>query len=167
VPTGFDTVLAGSVHRQETEGIQSLALIKETLLRLLRPALLAVIMLAVLATVSLGRAPDANATADHFCGFLYPDQVCINNYQSHWDRVRSRYPGPQAHNVYACVYMWNFATGQQRGGATYCGYTWDSNPIGHNYGVTSQSDYRSMNWLRANNTPHTLVGWTSDNQTDG
>jgi hypothetical protein len=65
--------------------------------------------------------------------------------------------------------MWNFQAGQKRGGETanYCGYTWDTNPIGHNYGVTTQSDYRSFNWLLSTNSPHTLVGWTSDNQTDG
>lgn len=111
----------------------------------------------------------ADAAVDHFCGFLYPGESCINDYQDHWDRVRTRYPGPQAHNVYACVYMWNIIQNRRRGGsgAIYCGYSWDTNPVGHNYGVTTQPHYRSFNMLASGNTPHTLVGWTSTNQTDG
>lgn len=121
--------------------------------------------------VGLTDSPTAKAATDHFCGFLYPGQVCINSYKSHWDRVRSRYPGHQAHNVFACVYMWNFRTGQMRGGTQYCAYTWSNptwNPMGHNYGVTTQSDYKSLNHYPncCNSTAHTLVGWTSDNQTD-
>jgi hypothetical protein len=103
---------------------------------------------------------------------MSPGYACMNSYQSHWDRVRTRYPGAQYDNVYACVYMWNYRTNQRRGDVQYCGLTWSSptwNPIGHNYGVTTAYDYKSWNVYPSccNSTGHTLVGWTSDNQTDG
>lgn len=70
----------------------------------------------------------------------------------------------------ACVYMWNFQSGQMRGGQEWCNPTWSTptwNPMGHNYGVTTYSYYRSLNHLPAGQSAHTLVGWTSNNQADG
>jgi hypothetical protein len=98
----------------------------------------------------------------HFCNFVVqPGAICGGTMaQSDWERVRTRYPGAQSDNVFACVYMFNFRTNQYRGGVEYCAYTWDSNPLGHYYGATTQTDYKSYNQLGGSNTPHTLVGWT-------
>jgi hypothetical protein len=134
-----------------------------------RLSLLAAMLMATFAASSLGPIPPAHAATQHFCGYVLNAGAGCGSSQSHWDRVRSRYPGAQAHNVSACVYMWNNATGQIRGGPgwIFCAHSWDTNPIGHNYGVTGGSTYVSVNKLDYNQSPHTLVGWTSDNQTDG
>jgi hypothetical protein len=130
----------------------------------------------VLAVTALNWPADAHAFAVHFCGdVMFPGAECSYPTKSHWDRVRSRYPGPEAHNVYSCAYMYNYATNQLRGQdqdpnppAVTCAHTWDTNPLGRNFGVTTLSNYRSFNrYPSYNPTSHTIVGWTSDNQTDG
>ena len=137
-------------------------------MRSIRALCVAGLILGTLATTALGPVEDAEAFADHFCGsVMFPGTECNHPTMSHWDRVRSRYPGPQAHNVHSCVYMYNYSTSQVRGGIIPCAQTWDTNPMGHNYGVTGASDYRSFNrYPSYNGTSHTIVGWTSDNQTD-
>lgn len=135
-----------------------------------RLATLSAMAVACLATL-LGSASAAFAVEDHFCGIvLQPGNGCGNGYLNDWERVRTRYPGLQSHNVDGCVFMYNWRTLQYRGGAIYCGGTWSSptwNPFGHNYGTTNQPDYQSWNLLPGSEAPHTLVGWTSNNQTDG
>jgi hypothetical protein len=138
-------------------------------MRIIRAICLAMLLSGALLATSLSSAKDARAFAAHFCGSVqFPGTECYHPTQSHWDRVRSRYPGPQAHNVYACVYMYNYSTNQIRGQFIPCAHTWETNPMGHNYGVTNSSDYKSFNrYPSYNGSSHTIVGWTSDNQTDG
>ena len=122
------------------------------------------------ASVSVLVPAVAFATEDHFCNILLqPGQVCGNGVDSDWDRVRSRYPGQQSDGVTAGVYMYSYSLAQYRDGIVYTAATWSSptwNPMGHNYGVTTYRGWRSYNVLPGQYA-HTLVGWTSDNQTDG
>jgi hypothetical protein len=118
--------------------------------------------------------PEAHAGYQYFCGnTVSPGLACVPSSSPwhNWDRVRSRYPGHQAHNVIACVLMWNNQEGGRRGGVTHCAYTWSSptwNPMGWNFGDTWANKYESFNELDSRNCcAHTLQGWTSDNQTDG
>lgn len=145
-------------------------------MRVLRVVCVTGLVFGVLATTALSSADEARAYAVHFCGSVqFPGTECHHPTQSHWDRVRSRYPGPQAHNVYSCTYMWNYAEGNYRGWQANpnppvitCAHTWDTNPLGRNFGPTTLSNYKSFNrYPSYNGTSHTIVGWTSDNQTDG
>lgn len=133
-----------------------------------------VVVAAVSFTASIASlsTPSAQAGVDHFSGTLWPGLAISSAAWHNWDRVRSRYPGHQAHNVKACVYMSNLQNGTaQRGGVYHCAFTWSepySNPIGWNFGDTWANVYQSHNDLHVGQCcTHTLYGWTSDNQTDG
>lgn len=137
---------------------------------ILRIVCVAGVLVALLAQGALV-APSADGFADHFCNYvLYPGGTCEGTSVREWERVRTRYPGPQAHNVTGCVFMYSNA---YRNNATYCARTWSEptwNPIGHNYGPTGYPPiWWTYNWLPStdNCCSHTLAGWASDNQTDG
>jgi hypothetical protein len=119
--------------------------------------------------------PVAHAEQQVFCNKVHQPLVACPNFDlGDWDRVRARYPGQQAHGIWACVYMYNTRTGRIRGGpieGVNCGSTWSTptwNPMGWNYGDTYENDYLSYIYLNeaAGSPPHTLVGWTSDNQAE-
>ncbi|HEX2070437.1 MAG TPA: hypothetical protein VHF90_02175 [Thermoleophilaceae bacterium] len=127
----------------------------------------------VYAAFAFGDLPEAHANVDYVCPGVWLSGgggTCGRSYQSHWDRARNRYHGHQDHNVTGCVYMVNYDNrGALRGGIIPCGRTWSSptwNPMGHNYGVTTQPSYAV--WIKNGSAHgHTFTGWTSDNQTDG
>lgn len=132
----------------------------------------AVAVAALSASIASPSTPSAHAGVDHFSGILWPAQAISSAAWRNWDRVRSRYPGHQAHNVKACVYMSNLQNGTPHRGEIYhCAFTWttpNSNPIGWNFGDTYANIYQSNNDLHSGQCcTHTLYGWTSDNQTDG
>jgi len=116
----------------------------------------------------------AEARTDHFCVSIFlgagADCAQSNNQIDHWDRVRNRYLGNETDNVTGCVYMVNLSGGGSlRGGIIPCARTWtrpSSNPMGHNYGVTTEPNYGSR--IRNGSCcGHSFTGWASDNQTDG
>jgi hypothetical protein len=134
-------------------------------MRSLRTILRVAGVLAAFVAFSFTMSSSASAAAEHFCNqLLAPGNSCSSTY-SDWDRVRTRYPGLQAHGTVGCVSM--YYNGTTRNGQEYCAHTWNENPIGHNFGVTS-STWTSLNRLHYQQASgHTLVGWTSTNQTDG
>src|SRR5690349_3230102 len=77
--------------------------IRRASMRIIRATSVVALLVGALLVTSLSSAKDAHAFAVHFCGSVqFPGTECYHPTQSHWDRVRSRYPGPQAHNVYSC-----------------------------------------------------------------
>lgn len=96
------------------------------------------------------------------CGALAPGGAHCQSAGPHsLDRAQSWYPGPAAHNVRTCVYIYNHSTNQVRGGVVDCEW---SNGVGIAdvaFGATTQASYRAYLY----NAPqtccaHTVDGWT-------
>jgi hypothetical protein len=141
-------------------------------MRFLRAGLLLAAVMATLLSIDLSASPRAEAGSISFCNRLvYPNTSCPSRYEHPWQRVRARYPGSQSDNVTACVFLQNWSHNLGlRDGRMYCDRTWSSptwNPMGHNYGSPFGYYWEAYVYLPSGQPAHTLVGWASDNQTDG
>lgn len=131
---------------------------------MLRKALLLCSLTACMSGAFVASATPAMAAEDHFCGVLvYPAGHCSDGtYISDWDRVRARYPGPQAHNVWACVGLFNHNSNSWDSDGYICGHTWETNYVGHHFDDHAVSAYRPYNIMPGGACcAHTLIGWTS------
>jgi hypothetical protein len=125
-------------------------------------------MVAVTIAVGLCAALPAGAsafTAGWTCGALPPSfgfpplidcRATSAGYGLHsYDYSRAYYPGPPAHNVSSCTYLWNNRTQRVRTGQGYCG----NNDSGYvYYGVTTQTDYDARTYQGSGCCNHTVNG---------
>jgi hypothetical protein len=117
--------------------------------------------MAMLAAViaSAVTASTAYGYYQSFCGVvLSPGGECRSSGLHSFSFSRSSYPGPSAHNVFVCTYMYNARTAQVRGGIYYCDYTY----VAHDYGPTSLADYNARAFYPPSNCcAHTVNGFAA------
>jgi hypothetical protein len=97
-----------------------------------------------------------------FCGMLRaPGHGCSSSGLHSFDSSTSWYPGPPAHHVKTCTYLYNARTNQVRGGWTDC--RWSDVGQGQAlvvFGPTTQPDYyaRAFNHIDTC-CAHTIKGY--------
>ena len=96
------------------------------------------------------------------CGVLQPGGYRCPSHGPHsLEGSLSWYPGPQAHHVRTCTYIYNMASNVIRGGVIDCEW---SDGVGYgqvNFGPTYHARYRAYVYnAEATCCPHTVKGWT-------
>jgi hypothetical protein len=125
------------------------------LVRRLRVGLAAMPVLVV-----LGTAQEASAYHQIYCGVVLApnDGICFSTGLHSWRFNQASYPGPSAHNVQVCEYMWNNRRFNVRGGSGW-GYHCATDLVSQDWGPTNRPDYNARVYLGAGHNWHTVDGF--------
>jgi hypothetical protein len=119
------------------------------------------LLIACVAVMLVIPATSQAVWQQNFCGIvLNPWAACISGGPHSLDRAQSWYPGPAAHHVKTCAYLYNGSTGLIRGGIKDC--KWSENGSGYvQFGATTGVSYYGVVENHADTCcAHTINGWT-------